>query len=125
MYIYGAHEVSGGGTATNETLLNGVKQGHSLASSDPRKASAISRANMLRLGQKTARLLLERCGTQLPVEVTEELRGVLSAQTYRDAKISGRIGLERKKAKEVVTTVLAGAGGWVRNGGDEDWSTPY
>lgn len=113
-----------------ETLLNGVHQGYSLLSHNPRKASTISRLRMLELGRNTASKILSDTSGEihhlLEAGLVTELQGLLGAKTYGDAKAQPH-GRERRTVKEMVASILPGHDGasvgewWPRNGGDDEW----
>lgn len=56
-----------------------------------------------------------------------QLRNLVEAKTYRDAKTGSEQGIERQRVKDMVTGILTTGGGgssgvgWPRNTGDEDW----
>jgi tRNA-specific adenosine deaminase 1 len=132
VYIYHSYGSvqNSNGTVINETLINGVKQGQTINSpSSLRKASAISRANMLRLGRSIASLLL-RDHPSTDLVLAANLQHLLDAQTYAEAKqATATTTTLRSRAKQILARVLSdvdasatpGTTAWPKNTGDDDW----
>jgi tRNA-specific adenosine deaminase 1 len=85
-----------GTSDVSEILLNGVKQGYTHFSNDPRKESAICRKQLWILGRRIS---------------------ALTAKRYTDAKNCGR-RTGKRELKDWMTGKLQG---WVGNEGDGDW----
>ncbi|KAL1961319.1 hypothetical protein VTO42DRAFT_47 [Malbranchea cinnamomea] len=101
------------GTNLNETLVNGVRQGYHVSSSNSRKASAISRARMWDLLREVMELL--------PTPLLGN-RNASTLDTYGLLKQRAAEVGSIKIRSEVLADVREVLGNWIRNRGDDSWS---
>lgn len=132
-------------TNINETLINGVKQGYSINSPQPKKASSLSRARMWSLLRDVIQLLPGADDFGKPMEACEEkgyyynerlendkmalfhdryaeLYQCVFSTSYGDLKRRAAAIVPAKTRQSAGQDVKNKLGNWIENRGDESWS---
>ncbi|KAL5337618.1 adenosine deaminase/editase [Aspergillus crustosus] len=122
----------GSKTGLFENIINGVRQGHKVASPGVKGASALSRAKMWRLCREVivANDLLEGEnggsardeGVNTHHKGASMMSGVLQAETYKKFKKDPVVATAGLRARnDAIQSTKETLKGWVPNSGDEDW----